>query len=329
MRFLVNRALGAIVTFFVISIVAFVLIQLPPGDYATTYIAKLEALGERPDSEMIKNIREVYGLDKPLPQRYMRWIGNFLRGDWGYSFQTSQPVRQMIFERLPLTISVDFVTLLFVWMVSVPIAIYSAVRQYSLADHAATVIAFLGLAVPNFLIALSIMWFSYVLFGTTVSGINSQAYVDQPMSLGKLIDSATHLWVILIVNGMAALAGYIRILRANLLDELNQPYVETARSMGLSEIKMLIKYPLRMALNPMISNIGMVLPQLISSSTITAIVLSIPTTAPMLYQALLSQDIYLAGGVIMLLGIMIIIGTLISDILLYLVDPRVRFSAIN
>jgi peptide/nickel transport system permease protein len=327
MRRLIVRLLSTIVTLIAISVVAFVVIQLPPGDYATTYMAKLEALGERLDAQSVEHIRNSYGLDKPMVTRYFLWIWRFAQGDWGYSFQTSQPVKEMIVERIPLTISIELLTLLFVWIISIPVAVYSSIRQYSVGDYVCTVLGFLGIATPNFVLAVVIMWLAFLLFGTTVSGINSPEFVSAPWSFAKMIDSAQHLWVILVVNGTAAMAGQIRILRASLLDELNQPYVTTARAMGMSEGRLLIKYPLRVALNPMISHIGLLLPQLISASTITAIVLSVPTVAPMLYEALLVQDIYLAGGIIMLLSVLAMVGTIVSDVLLYVVDPRVRYSA--
>ena len=327
MRLLVHRTLSAIGIFWAMSIIAFSVIQFPPGDYVSTYVARLEAMGERLDPESVESLRKVSGLDKPMVERYFQWISRFLIGDWGYSFQSSRPVREMIFERLPLTISIEALTVFFVLLVAIPLGAYSAVRQYSVGDYAATGFSFLGLATPNFIIALVIMWLAYKFFGVIIAGVNSDPYIGEPWSLAKLIDSARHLWVSVFVNASAAIAGYVRILRANLLDELNQPYVTMARAMGMTETRLHLKYTLRMASNPLISNMGSLLPQLISSSTITAIVLSIPTTAPMLYEALLAQDIYLAGGVIMCTGVLIIVGTMLSDLFLYFLDPRIRFSA--
>jgi peptide/nickel transport system permease protein len=235
----------------------------------------------------------------------------------------------MIMKRLPLSISIDLTIFAFVWIVSVPIGIYSAVRQYSFGDYVATVIGFIGLAVPNFLLALVIMWIGFSKFGVIVNGLNSNEFIGEPLSIAKFIDMTKHIWVIIVVAGTGQMAGMIRILRANLLDELNKPYVETARVKGVPEFRMLLKYPVRMAFNPIISSIGYLLPAMISSSTITAIVLSVPTIAPLLYDSLLKQDVYVSGGIIMLLCLLTVVGTLISDILLYFVDPRVRFSSIH
>ncbi len=311
---------------FGVSVVAFVLIQAPPGDYLTTYIAKLGETNEVLDQASIDNLRQRFGLDQPLYVQYYKWVSRLLVGDFGMSFEWRQPVSDLVWGRLGLTICLSFATLLFTWAVSFPIGIYSAVRKYSIGDYVATTIGFIGLATPNFLLALILMYIGVVYFGTDVGGLFSPEFKNAPWSWDKFVDLAKHLWLPVLVLGTGSTASLIRIMRANLLDELSKPYVDTARAKGLSEFWLIMKYPVRVALNPFISTIGWVLPNLVSGAVVTAIVLSLPTAGPMMLQALLAQDMYLAGAFVLLLSSLTVIGMLISDILLVLLDPRVTYE---
>ncbi|MFW6598665.1 ABC transporter permease [Propionibacteriaceae bacterium Y2011] len=310
LKFLARRLLYVIPTLVAISFVSFVIIQLPPGDYLTSYIAKLNAQGENVDPALIEGLRIRYGLDDPFIVQYLKWIsGIVLHLDFGHSMEWGLPVSALIGERLPLTIALAASSVLFVWLVSLPVGVYTAVRQYSVGDYIATTIGFLGLATPNFLLALVMMWIGFTTFGLSVSQVNP----------GTLL-------IAIIVLGTAGTAGLIRILRANLLDELRKPYVVAARAQGLTEGKLLFKYPVRVALNPFFSTIGWLLPSLVGGEVIVSTVLNINTTGPLLLNALLSQDMYLAGSIIMILGVLTVIGTFISDVALAWLDPRVRLG---
>jgi peptide/nickel transport system permease protein len=310
---------------FAISIVAFVIIQLPPGDYLTTLVSQLQAQGDTVDQAQLAQLSARYGLDDPVFVQYLKWITNILfHGDFGTSFAWNKPVSSLLAERLPLTVVLAVTTLLFTWVVAFPIGVYSAVRQYSAGDYVATTLGFLGLAIPEFLIALVLMWIGLNYFGQSVGGLFSPEWQDEPWNLGKLIDLLSHLWVPVVVLGMAGTAGLIRVLRANLLDELHKPYVIAARARGMPERRLTVKYPLRVALNPFVSTVGWVLPGLVSGEVIVAQVLSLPTTGPLLLDSLKSQDMYLAGSVILIVSVLTVIGTLISDIALAWLDPRVR-----
>jgi peptide/nickel transport system permease protein len=310
---------------FAISIVAFVIIQLPPGDYLTTLVSQLQAQGDTVDQAQLAQLSARYGLDDPVFVQYLKWITNILfHGDFGTSFAWNKPVSSLLAERLPLTIVLAVTTLLFTWVVAFPIGVYSAVRQYSAGDYVATTLGFLGLAIPEFLIALVLMWIGLNYFGQSVGGLFSPEWQDEPWNLGKMIDLLGHLWVPVVVLGMAGTAGLIRVLRANLLDELHKPYVIAARARGMPERRLKVKYPLRVALNPFVSTVGWVLPGLVSGEVIVAQVLSLPTTGPLLLDSLKSQDMYLAGSVILIVSVLTVIGTLISDIALAWLDPRVR-----
>jgi peptide/nickel transport system permease protein len=279
------------------------------------------------DESQMARMRETYGLDDPIYVQYWKWIsGILLRGDFGYSFEWGRPVSELIWERMGPTLTISIASLLFVWVVSLPIGIYSAVRRHSIGDHFFTFLGFIGLAIPNFILALTLMYVSYRYFGQSVGGLYSPEYTDAPWSWGKLGDLLAHLWIPVVVIGTSGTASLIRILRANLTDELNKPYVVTARAKGLPEHEVILKYPVRIALNPFVSAIGWVLPDLISGVTITAIVLNLPAAGPLLLRALVSQDMYLAGSFILLLGVLTLIGMLISDLLLALLDPRIRFT---
>ncbi len=327
LRYVIKRLLYMIPTLFGMSIIAFLIIQLPPGDYVTSMIASMSDSGQNADPAQIEALRRAYGFDDPIWLQYAKWIWGILsRGDFGYSFEWNRPVADLIWERMGSTLSISLAALLFVWAVSLPIGIYSAVRRHSIGDYTFTFLGFLGLAIPNFILALTLMYVAYKYMGQSVGGLFSPEYVNAPWSLGKVLDLLAHLWIPIIVIGTNGTAALIRILRANLTDELNKPYMITARAKGLPEYRAVMKYPVRIALNPFVSAIGWVLPELISGVTITAIVLNLPTAGPLLLRALISQDMYLAGSFILLMGVLTLIGMLISDLLLALLDPRIRFQ---
>ncbi len=322
--YIAQRLLIMIPTLLAISIIVFVIIQAPPGDYLSSYVAELQSQGESVDPQKIQFLRAQYGLDQPLFKQYFVWLTDMLQGDFGYSFEYNLPVTKVVGDRLWLTFIVSFTTILFVWVVSFPIGVYSATHQYSIGDYGLTFLGFIGLATPNFLLALVLLYVANSWFGVSVGGLMAEEYLDQPWSLGKVLSVFAHLWIPVIVIGAAGTAGMIRRLRANLLDELQKQYVVTGRAKGLPARRLLIKYPLRMALNPFVADIGSLLPQVISGAAITSIVLSLPTTGPMLIQALRSQDMYLAGSFLMFLATLTVLGVLVSDLLLALLDPRIR-----
>ena len=324
--FLVRRLFIMAWTLVGISILVFIIIQLPPGDYLTTYISEIQAQGEAVAEEQVAFLREQYGLDRPLWQQYLVWATGLLRGDLGYSFEYNQPVADVIGDRMFLTMLLNVLTVAFVYIVAFPIGVYSATHQYSWADHTLSFVGFLGLATPNFLLALILLYLANVWFGTSVGGLMDPQYVDQPWSIGKALSVLEHLWVPVLVIGMSGTAGMIRRLRANLLDELQKQYVTTARAKGVSEGRLLRRYPLRMALNPFVADIGSLLPQIISGSVIVSAVMSLPTTGPMLLSSLRSQDMYLAGSFLMFLAVLTVVGMLVSDILLAVLDPRIRLA---
>lgn len=327
LAYLLRRLGYMVVTLFFISILTFVIIQLPPGDYLSSMVAGMSAEGVQVNQAFVEGMRERYGLGEPFFIQYWKWISNIIfRGDFGQSFEWSRPVQTLIYERMGLTLVLSISTLLFIWAIAFPIGIYSAIRKNSVGAHLATFIGFIGLAIPNFLIALVFMYLSFRYLGQTVGGLFSPEFENAPWSLAKVGDLISHLWIPVIVLGMAGTASLIRIMRANLLDELNKPYVVTQRAMGHPEHVLLMKYPVRVALNPFVSTVGWVLPGLVSGATITAIVLNLPTSGPMLLRSLLTQDMYLAGSFILLLSVLTVIGTLISDILLAWLDPRIRYS---
>lgn len=327
LQYIVRRLIYMIPTLFVISIVSFIIIQLPPGDYLTSLVATMATTGETVDRAALVALEQRYGLGQPVYVQYWKWIsGIVLHGDFGQSFEWNQPVNTLIWGRLTLTFVLSLTTLLFTWFVAFPIGIYSAVRQYSVGDYLFTVIGYIGLAIPNFLLALVLMYIAFKYFNQSVGGLFSPAYQEAAWSTAKIWDLFKHLWIPVVIIGTAGTAGLIRIMRANLLDELHKPYVTTARAKGLSETRLLLKYPVRVALNPFVSTVGWTLPTLVSGAAIVSIVLSLPTTGPLLLRALTSQDMYLAGSFIMLLSTLTVIGTLISDILLAWLDPRIRYE---
>jgi peptide/nickel transport system permease protein len=326
LRYTVHRLIVMVPTLLAISVLVFVIIQLPPGDYFTTYISELQSQGEDVGAERIEFLKQQYGFDKHPVEQYFIWMFGLLQGDFGYSFEHSLPVADIIGDRILLTFVVSFATIIFTWAVSFVIGTYSAVYQYSLGDYALSFLGFVGLATPNFLLALVLLWLANVYFGTSIGGLMDPDYLDQPWSWGKILSVLEHLWIPVLVIGTSGTAGMIRRLRANLLDELHKQYVVTARAKGLHPFKILVKYPLRMSLNPFIADIGNLLPQVISGAAIVSVVLSLPTTGPMLLRALQSQDMYLAGSFLMMLALLTVFGTLLSDIALALLDPRIRLS---
>ncbi len=327
LQYILRRIVLMIPVLFVVSIISFVVIQLPPGDYLTSHIAALAESGDLVNQDEIDALKRRYGLDQPMYVQYFKWIWRIIsRGDFGQSFRWNKPVRELIGQRLLLTVSITLIILIFQWAVAIPIGIYSATHQYSVIDHSVTTLGFIGMAIPNFLLALIMIYLAVAYLGTNVAGLFSPDYVDAPWSVAKLIDMLKHVWVPVLIVGTSGSAGLIRVMRANLLDELHKPYVVTGRAKGLTERRLLYKYPVRVAINPFVSTIGWSLPTLISGITITAVILSLPTAGPLFLRALQGQDMYLAGSFVLILSTLTVIGTLLSDILLALVDPRIRFE---
>lgn len=326
LRYLAVRVLTMLSTLAVISVLVFTIIQLPPGDYLTSYIAELRAEGETNTDEKVAFLREMYGLDRSLPEQYLTWVSDFARGDFGYSFEYQRPVSEVVGDRLFLTMVLNFATVFFIYLVAFPVGLYVAARQHSTADHGLTLLGYLGLATPNFLLALILLYVSNAVFGVSIGGLMDPAYMDEGWSAAKIVSLMAHLIVPVVVIGMSGTAAMIQRLRANLLDELRKPYVVAARARGLPEGRVMRKYALRSALNPFVSDIGDLLPQVVSGSVIISVIMSLPTTGPMLLSSLRSQDMYLAGSFLMFLAILTVAGMLVSDIVLAFVDPRVRLA---
>jgi len=322
--FLAKRIGIGLITIWALSLFSFILIQLPKGDYVTSEMIALQMEGENVTDEELENLRIYFGLDKPVHIQYLSWIGNMMRGNLGYSYAQRTPVNDILGQRLLLTVLYAAATIVFIWVVAIPIGILSAVRQYSFADYSFTTLGFIGVAVPDFLLALLFLWLGFVFFGVSMGGLFSPEFVDAPWNLARIWDLTKHLFIPIIVLGTSGTASLIRIVRANLLDELHKPYVVAARARGLREWRLIIKYPVRLALNPAVSLTAYIFPFLISGSVIVSVVLSLPTIGPTLLQSLLEQDLQLAGAIIFLAGVMTVVGTLISDILLGLLDPRIR-----
>ncbi len=326
-RYVLMRILTMVPTLFLISVLVFVIIELPPGDFFESYVAELKALGEDADLAEVDMLRERYGFDDPQIVRYFHWAGGMLTGDFGYSFEYRLPVNEVVGDRMWLTVVLSTFTILFTWALAFPIGIYSATHQYSWGDYGLTFLGLAGIAVPNFMLALVMMYFANIWFGVSIGNLMDQQYLGQAMSWEKFRSILSHIWIPVVIIGTAGTAGMIRTLRANLLDELQKQYVVTARAKGLAPGRVLRKYPLRMALNFFVSDIGSILPTMISGAEVTAIVLSLETTGPMLIRALQSQDMYLAGSFLMFLAFLTVIGVLISDIALAFLDPRIRLGA--
>ena len=327
LSFLARRLVLALITVWAISLITFAIIQLPPGDYVTAYIAQLETQGDFVSEDEAINLRAEYGLEQPFPVQYYKWMRQAVKGNFGVAMEYRRPVSEVIGDRLILTAALTFTSIIFTWILAIPIGIYSAVKQYSVGDYTFTFIGFIGLGVPNFLLALVVLYAGFVWFGANVGGLFSPEMVDAPYSVAKVLDLLNHLWMPSLILAIAGTAQLIRVLRANLLDELRKPYVVTARAKGLSEWRVVLKYPFRVAMNPLISTIGYLLPLIVSGSIIVSVVMSLPTVGPLLLKALIAQDMFLAGTIIMMIGLMTVVGTFISDILLAWVDPRIRLES--
>ena len=324
--YLARRVILAGITIIFISILSFIIIHLPPGDYVDAYIAQLSASGAIVSAEEAANLRAQYGLDQPIYIQYLRWMGLILHGNFGMAMEYNRPVLEVIGDRLPLTLVVSLGALVFTWLLALPIGIYSAVRQYSIFDYIFTFVGFIGLAVPNFLLALTVLYVGFKFFDANVGGLFSPAYLDAPWSLAKVQDLLVHLPIPAVVLGVAATAQQIRIMRANLLDEKRKPYVVAARARGVPEVPVILKYPVRVALNPFASQIPFILPQLVGGSIIVSVVLSLPTVGPLLLKSLIALDMFLAGTIILLISVLTVIGSLVSDLLLVWIDPRIRLE---
>jgi peptide/nickel transport system permease protein len=328
--YIIRRLLMLIPILIVMSMVAFFLIQLPPGDYVSFRIQQLRMSGVEVTQDEADRLYRQFGLDQPAPVRYFRWVeGIVMRGNWGYSMQWTRPVADILAERVPMTITISLLALLFSWGIAIPIGIYSATHQYSFMDYVATFLGFIGVATPGFLLALLLAWLLFARFGFSALGLYSPEYMDAPWSTGKFIDLLKHIWLPMILIGLGNTGATVRVVRNNLLDELHKQYVITARAKGLSEWQLLMKYPVRMAINPLLSTVSWVLPGLISGTVLIDIVLSLQTVGPVLLRATMAQDMYLAGSIVLILSAMTVIGALIGDILLVLVDPRIRFGRVE
>lgn len=327
--YIAKRILILIPLLFMISIISFILIQLPPGDFLNMYIMQLRASGTTIHEEQIAQLKFLYGLDKTLPEQYLIWMKNILfHGNFGNSFQYNRPVADILLARIPLTAAVSIATTIFIWLVAVPIGIYSATHQYSLVDYFWTFISFIGVAMPSFLLALIFIWIAFVVFDISAIGLFSPQFENAPWSFAKVVDLLKHIWVPVVIIGMSGTAGLMRTMRGMMLDELNKQYVITARAKGLSELRLLVKYPVRTAMNPVISTIGWMLPAIVGGEVLVSMVLNIPTIGPVLFTALMNQDMYLAGSIVFILSVLTVVGTLISDILLVWLDPRIRYEEV-
>ncbi|PON18519.1 ABC transporter permease [Candidatus Entotheonella serta] len=324
--YLVRRFFLAVITVWAVSLISFAIIQLPPGDFVTAYIGQLQTMGTIVTQAEAEALRIEYGLDRSFAVQYYKWLNRILEGDFGLAMEYRRPVLDVIGDRLWLTAALTFTSIMFTWVLAIPIGIYSAVKQYSLGDYFFTFVGFLGLALPNFLLALVVLYVGFVFFNANVGGLFSPEYADSPYTWAKILDLLNHLWLPSIILAVAGTAQLIRVLRANLLDELRKPYVVTARAKGLAVWRIIMKYPLRVALNPLVSTIGYLLSLIVSGSIIISVVMSLPTVGPLLLKALLAQDMFLAGTIILLIGVMTVIGTFISDLLLAWIDPRIKLE---
>lgn len=326
LQYIVKRTLVLIPLLLALSIVVFIIIQLPPGDYLTTYINQLRSTGMEVTEDQIKALEARYGFDQPMYMQYLKWMKNLLKGDMGYSFVYNRPVNALVGSRLPATIAISLVSTILIWLIAFPIGFYSATHKYSFGDYAFTGISFFGVSVPEFLLAILIMYIYFLVTRKYAGGLYSDVYAGKPWTWDKIVDMLKHVWIPLLVIAITGTAGLFKTFRANLLDELGKPYVKTARAKGVSNMRLLIKYPVRIALIPFIATVGWMLPGLISGQTVLSMVLSLPTVGPLLITALQNQDMYLAGSIVFVMGLMAMIGTLVSDILLAVTDPRIRNS---
>jgi len=328
--YIVRRLLMLIPILLLVSFIAFFVIELPPGDWVTTYVSQLRTSGIELSSQEAQRLSQLYGFDQPTYVRYFKWVqGIVLRGDFGWSFQWGKPVGEVIAERLPITLVISLMALVFSWLVAIPIGIYSATHQYSAIDYLATFIGFIGLATPGFLLAMILAWAANQYLGFSALGLNSTEFLDKPWSFAKAIDTLQHMILPLIIIGLASAGSTIRVLRGNLLDELKKQYVVTARAKGLSELQLLFKYPVRLALNPVFSTIGWLLPAIFAGEVLISIVLSVPSIGPLLLRSTLAQDMYLTGSIVLILSALTIVGSLISDIYLAWADPRIRYGGLS
>ena len=327
LSYLIRRAMLAILTVWAITVLSFIIIQAPPGDYLTAYISQLQASGSEVREDEALALRQQYGLDDPMFVQYFKWIGRMGQGNFGMAMAYGRPVSEVIGDRLTLTIVVSLAAVIFTWLVAVPIGIYSATHQYSVGDYFFTFIGFIGLAIPGFLLALILLYFGYTYFDADIGGLFSAEYLLAPWSMARVWDLIKHLPLPALVLGLGGTASMIRILRANLLDELHKPYVVTARAKGLPIWRIIFKYPVRVAISPFVSTLGYLFPYIVSGSIIVSLVLGLPTVGPLLLQSLIAQDMYLAGTIVLMLGVMTVLGTFVSDILLIWLDPRIRLEA--
>ncbi len=328
--YIARRVLFLFPMLFVISAVVFWIIQLPPGDFMSTYIANLESSGIDVSDELAITLRRQYGLDRPITFQYFYWIRNIVtEGDWGRSFSWNKPVADILAERVPLTVAVSLTSTIFVFLMAIPIGIFSATNQYSLFDYFFTFLGFVGVSIPPFMLALILMWGMFTLFNWSVGGLFSPEYIDAPWSVARVLDLMTRIWFPVILIGLSGTAGLMRVMRGNLLDELRKQYVVTARAKGIPEIRVLFYYPVKIAINPVISTIGWILPGIVAGEVLVSIVLNLQTTGPVLFDALLAQDMYLAGSITLILSMLVIFGNLIADLLLVWVDPRIRFGNVE
>ena len=332
LAYIVRRVFLSIFTIWVISVLAFVIIELPPGDQVDRFKEVTESRDEVPDPERIALLRSYLGLDQPQYIRYLKWVANLAQGDLGLSFRVQheeieKPVKHLLEDRLWLTVVLTAFTVIVTWTFAIPVGIYSAIRQHSVGDYVFTFLGFSGLAVPDFLLGLVLMYVAFAYFDQSVGGLNSADYANAPWNFARFLDLVNHLWVPAIVLGTSGTASLIRIMRNNLLDELGKPYVVTARAKGLRPLRAILKYPVRVAINPLISTVGYLLPSLVSGSIIVSVVLSLPTLGPLLLEAIITEDVFLAGFIILMVGVLTVVGTLVSDILLAVADPRIKYSA--
>ncbi len=326
LRFIVQRLLLLPILLLLFSIIVFALVQAPPGDFLTSYVSMLATSGSSIDEAQVAALKAQWGLDQPFHIQYLRWMQNLLRGNLGMSLEYQRPNNELIGERLLLTIVLALFSFVFTWAIAIPAGILTAVKQHTIIDYAFTVLNYIGVAVPNFMLALILMWIAFSRFGLSVTGLFSPEFIDAPWSWPRVVDLLKHIWLPMIILGVAGTARLTRVMRANLLDEMNKPYVITARAKGLSEWKLVLKYPVRLAINPLVSTIGWYLPQLFSGSLIVATVMNLQNIGPLLLRSLITQDMYLAGSILLIYCLLTIIGTLISDILLALLDPRIRME---
>jgi peptide/nickel transport system permease protein len=326
LAYIIRRLGIAVLTVALVSVLSFAIIQLPPGDYVTSYVAALQMSGTMVTTEEADALRRMYGLDQSVFVQYLKWMRLIAQGNFGVSMEWGRPVLEVIGDRMTMTVAISLAALLFTWLLAFPIGVYSAVRQYSLGDYFFTFMGFIGVAVPNFLLALILMYLGFKLFNANIGGLFSPEFQSAPWSWAKLWDLIKHLPLVAVILGMSGTAQLIRTMRANLLDELRRPYVTTARAKGLVERRVVLKYPVRVALNPFVSTIGYIFPYIVSGSVIVSLVLSLPTVGPLLLKALIAQDMFLAGTIVLMLGVLTVAGTFISDLLLMWVDPRIQFA---